>query len=260
MQGVNMKLQFAVNECVTLRQWMKHNYPHIQYSRLQQAVRKGDVRVNGDKMDPSGMLQIGDICEIWDKLIIDSPKTLPKNITAPLIAKMDDFWVFDKPFGVPVQDGTKVGLCMVDIASSMMNRKAYPVHRLDRYTTGIFVIACDSYAARDLSETLQLKKWYKIYHGKIAPGKYPNSGVIRDDVYGKAAETRYKVLERNPEYSLVEFEPITGRMHQIRWHAACKLAPLLGDMKFGSEVVGKMCLRCIYLQLEFRGKIYEYNA
>lgn len=255
-----MKVKIVINETVTLRQWFRHHYPHIEYARLQQSIRVGDVQINNKKLPPQTVLTPGDICTVWDKLLLNNPAPIPKDLCAKVISSNEHFWVFDKSYGIATQGGTGIKFSMIDIASSMMGKPAYCVHRLDRYTTGILVMACDSYSARDLSESLQQNTWKKVYLAKIAPGDYPDYGEIDEPVYNKTALTRYKVIERYSDYSLVSFVPVTGRMHQIRWHSASALKPLLGDIKFGSECRTRMFLRCVKLELIFRQEKMSFEC
>lgn len=253
------KLSYVVEESVTLRQWLRHRFPHIKYGSLQQSLRKGDIRINGFKSTPQASLKPGDEIQIWDKLTLDRPVDPVKyEVQVKVIEKNPDFWVIDKPYGIATQGGTKIKVCMVDVMSSMMGRKAYIVHRLDRYTTGLMVFATNSYAARDLSESIAFG-WHKVYLAKIEGVPKVLNGRMESPVDSKEAVSEFKVLETNSSSALIAVKTITGRMHQIRQHCATHLYPLEGDLKYGSKIKTKMYLRCVELGFSFRGKAFEYK-
>jgi 23S rRNA pseudouridine955/2504/2580 synthase len=242
---------------------MKFKFPHIQYERLQQSIRKGDIKVNSLKSEPQTLLYINDKVTIWDKLIISDDSNIqvqPKfweNIK--IIEQNADFWVIDKPYGVPTQGGTNIKISLVDILHTWMGTKPYIVHRLDRQTTGVFVVATNSYAARDLSDSLKKRLWNKVYHGLVAGEIEKKSGTIKYPVFGRDGITKFRLVRYEDGNSLVEFMPITGRRHQIRQHAAKFLAPLVGDEIYG-EKSKKMYLRCVELEIEFRGQRITFVA
>lgn len=258
-----IKLEYNVDfGGVTLRQWVNNNFPHIDYERLQQSIRKGDIRVNNEKHSPQKILNIGDVVKIWDKLCIDDsenscvrvdPKYW-KNI--PLIEENENFWVFDKPYGLPSQRGHNIKVSVVEIMNSWMGTKPYIVHRLDRNTTGLMVVAKNSYAAWELSLSLQNRLWTKVYHAILEEPPTQTHGVIDDKIDGQSAKTNFRVIDG----ALVEFRPITGRKHQIRKHAAKFLSPVLGDEQYGNVRAKKMFLRCVSLSFPFRGKKYKFNV
>jgi 23S rRNA-/tRNA-specific pseudouridylate synthase len=243
-------------ESVTLRQFIKHHFPHIRYTTLQQGIRKGGIRVNNMKLSPQAIVNPGDKVKVVDGLAESGPiKPHAGHIErVKVIDSNPDFIVVDKPFGIPTQGGTNVRLCMVDIIESMIGKKAYIVHRLDRYTTGLMVFATHSYAARDLSESIST--WRKVYHALLENNLQQHEGQIESEVDGKRAVSDFRRIKDN----LVEFTLLTGRKHQIRQHAAYELRnPVKGDVRYGSNTKTPMYLRCVKLDLTFRGKRYQYQ-
>jgi 23S rRNA pseudouridine955/2504/2580 synthase len=260
-----MKIDYTVkDENVTLRQWVKHYFPHITYDYLQQSIRKGDVRINKQKLSPQTILNLGDVVSIWDMMVVNNdtkPEISEKHWeNIPIVTKNENFWIIDKPYGVATQGGTKIRVSMVDILESWMERKPYVVHRLDRYTTGLLVVATNSYVARELSDSLQDRLWSKTYIAKIEGKINKTYGTIDDDVFGKRAITQYRLISSDESGSIVELNPITGRMHQLRQHCSKHLSPIIGDVKYGSKVKTDMYLRCTRLSFPFREKMFEYSV
>jgi 23S rRNA pseudouridine955/2504/2580 synthase len=143
--------------------------------------------------------------------------------------------VINKPAGLAVQGGKGVGLCLDNILEQQWGRRPFLVHRLDKDTSGLILVAKTSDAANRYSRLRGglVKRYRAICKGKPSP----EEGVIKADlaIRGsvKKAETRYRLLSGGGEFSLVELELGTGRMHQIRRHLALAGNPVLGDDKYG---------------------------
>jgi 23S rRNA pseudouridine955/2504/2580 synthase len=258
-----MRINYKVDmDNVTIRQWIRHKFPEITYERLQQSIRKGDIRVNGEKFPPQHILKTGDELGIWNKLTQQqetNTKVSPKywqNII--LVDRTPDFWVLDKPYGIPTQRGGNIQISLVEIMESWMETRAFIVHRLDRCTTGLIVIATNSYAARDLGFALKERAWHKTYRATVE-GIVTKPGKIESPVDGKEAITKYKPVQTKDGLTTLELEPITGRKHQIRQHCANFLYPIVGDDRYGSTSKQKMQLRCTGLKFIFRNKPFEYK-
>lgn len=199
---------------------------------------------------------------IWDKLTIDdraNVKITPKFWEKiKLIDQNEWFWVIDKPYGIPSQKGNNIKVSLVEILESWMGKRPYIVHRLDRCTTGLMVIAACSYSARDLSASLKEGLWHKEYIAQVEGKVSQRSGIMDYPVSGKPAMTKYEVIGTENDYSILRLTPITGRKHQIRQHCARFVYPIVGDERYGSISRCKMQLRCTYLAFEFRGKTFKY--
>jgi 23S rRNA pseudouridine955/2504/2580 synthase len=147
--------------------------------------------------------------------------------------------VINKPAGLAVQGGKGVGLCLDNMLAQTWGRRPFLVHRLDKDTSGLILVAKTAEAASRFSrlyghrEGAVIKRYRAICKGKPAAAE----GVIKADlaIRGsiKKAETRYRLLSGGEEFSLMELELGTGRMHQIRRHLALAGNPVLGDDKYG---------------------------
>jgi len=146
--------------------------------------------------------------------------------------------VINKPAGLAVQGGKGIGVSLDSILTKNWPQRPLLVHRLDRDTSGLILVAKNKTAAQHFSRLLGeertvIKRYLAVCKGSpIEP-----EGVIKAelDVRGaaKTSETRYRLLSANGEFSLLELELGTGRMHQIRRHLAMTGTPILGDDKYG---------------------------
>ena len=161
----------------------------------------------------------------------------------PIIYQDADLLIVNKPCGIAVQGGAGINVCLVDILERQTGSKVYPVHRLDKDTAGILVVARSSESAALVGSYISEKKLGKEYQA-ICFG-FPDlpQGII-STAAGRAgnekpAETRYKILASNSLYSLISLELITGRMHQIRMHLSSVGCPIVADDKYGDFTKNK---------------------
>ncbi|MDZ5761534.1 pseudouridine synthase [Lyticum sinuosum] len=175
-----------------------------------------------------------------------SPKyqILCQNIKTWAIYNDDSFVVLNKPAGIPVQGGTNVDISIDDLIW-VFNKDASLVHRIDSSTSGLLIIALNLEAATELGYMFKERKIDKKYCGLVTGVFHDKNGIIdfpigkyeRDRDRGgeqKDAITNYKVVSENENFSLVHYNIVTGRTHQIRIHTAMKGCPILGDRKYSS--------------------------
>lgn len=227
-------------------------------SHYKNLIEEGHVLVNSKKVKAGYALKLNDVVSI--EMIPARPiETLPQNIPLDIVYEDEDLAVINKPKGMVVHpangnwDGTLVNALLYNIKDlSGINGEIRPgiVHRLDKDTSGLLVVAKNDFAHVALSKQIADKTCKRIYLALVI-GNMPNdSGVVanylgRDpknrlryavvDNGGKYAETHYKVLTRYKDYSLVEFELKTGRTHQIRVHCKYLNHPIVGDDLYGGK-------------------------
>ncbi len=183
----------------------------------------------------------------------EKAKALAEKLIASLLYKDDEFMIINKPSGLATQGGTGIKISVDDVLDHMKfdyERRPRLVHRLDKETSGVLVIARKVDSAAQISELFRSKeniskKYLAIWCGvptqtegtiDIALNKdetfYAKGKMREDELDGKPAVTHYKVLSHNDSFSLVEITIVTGRMHQIRAHSAMIGCPILGDYRY----------------------------
>jgi 23S rRNA pseudouridine955/2504/2580 synthase len=173
------------------------------------------------------------------------------------LVSTDHLLAISKPFGIPVQGGSKV-----DQSIDAMYPECRLVHRLDRDTTGVLVLAKTKKAAARLTASFADRSAQKIYLAIVAPPPREAQGLIEAPIFkakdkciiapnGLPSETFYKTLtvSGDGKSALVRFEPLTGRTHQIRIHALHAGFPLLGDPRYGDFALTRSLLKSKHRRL-----------
>ncbi|MDK4030718.1 RluA family pseudouridine synthase [Staphylococcus pseudintermedius] len=226
-------------------------------SQLQEWIKEGLIEVNGKAVKSNYKLKLGDRIEITEKEVVEAD-IQAENLNLYIYYEDDDVAIVYKPKGMVVHPspghytGTLVNGLMYQIKNlSGINGEIRPgiVHRIDKDTSGLLMVAKNDVAHRSLVEQLMAKtvkrKYIALVHGHIphefgtidAPiGRNKNdrqSMAVVDD--GKEAVTHFNVIETFKNYTLVECELETGRTHQIRVHMKYIGYPLVGDPKYGPK-------------------------
>lgn len=226
-------------------------------SQLQEWIKEGLIEVNGKAVKSNYKLKLGDRIEITEKEVVEAD-IQAENLNLDIYYEDDDVAIVYKPKGMVVHPspghytGTLVNGLMYQIKNlSGINGEIRPgiVHRIDKDTSGLLIVAKNDVAHRSLVEQLMAKtvkrKYIALVHGHIphefgtidAPiGRNKNdrqSMAVVDD--GKEAVTHFNVIETFKNYTLVECELETGRTHQIRVHMKYIGYPLVGDPKYGPK-------------------------
>ncbi len=248
---------------IRLDRWFKRHFPNLQHSMLEKYLRKGAVRLDGKKAKSSDRILEGQTIEHPD---FDGDITFVK--AKPTASEQDaeflrnlvlykdaNIIIINKPFGLPVQGGTKIKKSLDDMLGGLMfDAKERPklVHRLDRDTSGVLVLARNTKSASQLTKMFAGKDIEKTYlalvHGcplqamgtidyrllKAVHGADSYERVAVDDDEGKYAKTEYRVVESLARrFAVMELKPLTGRTHQLRVHMQAIDCPIVGDEKYG---------------------------
>lgn len=256
-----------------LDRWFRVHFPEVGYTYLQKLLRSGQVRVDKKRAQANDRLTAG--AEIRVPAIVRQPKRQSPSLQAPLgvskgdrdaIEKMiifedDDVLVLNKPFGLAVQGGTGTKKHVDGMLAGMADRfggeRPRLVHRIDRDTTGVLLVAKTREAAAKLGRTFQSRSAAKTYwalvkgvpkpmQGKIEAALVKASGPDGDRVrksgpgeQDKAmhATTHYSVIDRVAQKAAwVSLKPVTGRQHQLRAHMHLIGHPIVGDNKYEGDV------------------------
>lgn len=231
----------------------------VPKSRIYRILRKGEVRVNRSRSGPDYRLQAGDVVRIPPIRVAERPAIvgpgaeLRRELTEAILFQDDCLLVINKPVGLAVHGGSGVSLGLIEALRAMWPHEKHLelVHRLDRDTSGLLVVARRRSALRTLQKDLQTDQAQKVYRllvcgqwkknrtevnmplrkNQLASGER----MVRPDVNGQQALTRFRLLQSLPGASFLEAILVTGRTHQIRVHCQASGHPLAGDPKYGDE-------------------------
>ncbi len=234
--------------------WFKAKIISLPQSLIEKIIRQNKVKINKKKPKSSYRVQTGDLIEIYN---IDrfkkneKPKTLKYTPSKKevnyyddyIIENNDNFIVINKPIGISVQSGTKSFKNIIDILKQtkyFLNTKPYIVHRLDKETSGILIIAKSREFAQLFTSLFRIRKIHKTYlavtHGRIKKKKTTLTDNLTTYEKGRKilqkAITHLKVIKSTDLYTLVELKPITGRKHQLRKQLLNINHPIVGDDKY----------------------------
>ncbi|MDF2965801.1 MAG: rluA1 [Rickettsiaceae bacterium] len=281
------------SEPTRLDRVLREQYKGLSQGAIEKALRNGRIKVNGKKAEAK--LRITDNDEVsFHKFQYEETTLAHKSVTAEAITlsqkllneykifENEQILVINKPAGVAVQGGTKIRLS-VDDALKYLNENGgeYKItHRLDKETSGLLLIAKGKAAAqyiyKGFKERIIKKQYLAILAGipkekagqivsnisKVDSKHYQK--VVENDLEGKIAITDYQVQKSLGNFALTQFFPHTGRMHQIRVHAASLGCPIIGDTKYGttSQPYKNLFLHAytLTLPLEILGREYEFKA
>jgi len=251
-----MKKSYTVDStCNDMRidRWIRLKLGKIPQGLIEKYLRAGKIKVNKKKIKSSQNIKTNDEINLFNidfkeaivqkKIKFEPSKEVIKSNEDQIIDNNENFIVLNKSSGISVQGGTKSKKNLVDIFAKseiFQGTKPYSVHRLDKDTSGVFIMAKTRESAQLLTSLFRLRKVHKTYlaicHGELDKdsGEW-NDDLIRYDGEKKIiekAKTLYKVLDKNSEASLVELKPITGRKHQLRKQLYAVGQPIFGDVKY----------------------------
>jgi 23S rRNA pseudouridine955/2504/2580 synthase len=251
-----MKKSFTVDStCNDMRidRWTRFKIGKIPQGLIEKYLRAGKIKINKRKIKSSTKVKTNDVINFFNidyketiiqkKIKFEPSKNIIKSNEDQIIDNNENFIVLNKSSGISVQGGTKSKKNLVDIFAKseiFQGTKPYTVHRLDKDTSGVFIMAKTRESAQLFTSLFRLRKVHKTYlaicHGELSKdaGEW-NDDLIRydgDKRILEKAKTIYKVLDKNSEASLVELKPITGRKHQLRKQLYALGQPIFGDIKY----------------------------
>ncbi|MEM7238470.1 MAG: RluA family pseudouridine synthase [Pseudomonadota bacterium] len=255
-----------------LDRWFRRMFPHVPQGRIEKMCRKGEIRVEGGRVKPATRIAPGQqvrvppLPEVDDRPPPAPPKADPGKaewLRDAVIFRDDQILVINKPPGLAVQGGSKLSDHLAAyLATLRFGREDDPrlIHRLDKDTSGLLVLARTGASAVKLAELFRSRAVEKIYFAAVAGRPDPKAGTIHFGLVkagrggegekmrivhpgevratdgAKHATTDYRVIEQaGGRAAWVALRPVTGRTHQLRAHMAALGTPIAGDGKYGGR-------------------------
>jgi len=267
--------------------WIKRNIRKVPQSLIEKSLRNKNVTINKIKVKSSYKLKIDDKIYLNNfnptlgyhlskkKKYIPSKRDI-KDSNSFILEDNENFCVINKPYGLAVQGGSKIKKNLVDLIAenkSFLNSKPFIVHRTDKETSGILIIAKNRKYAQLFTSLFRIRKIHKSYlsicHGEMEKNKGFFDGDLtrydKDKKISERAITNYKVLDKNTNSTLLILNPITGRKHQIRKQLFSIGFPVIGDSKynFSENKINKnnyLMLHAYSIKFMINEKKYKYTV
>lgn len=261
----------------------------VPRTRIYRLLRKGEVRVDGKRVAPLVRLQTGQTLRLppvatSSRTTERPPQAMVDALERRIIAEEEEFLVLDKPAGTAVHGGSGIAVGVIEALGQTRSGFLELVHRLDRDTSGILLLAKTPLALRLLQNAFRQRRVDKRYrvvvHGQwrdrdllvdrpLTRYLTPNGERrVRVDDAGQSASSRFHLLQEGRGVSTLEVELLTGRTHQIRVHAASVGHPVVGDSKYGGGmspatidvVAGRLLLHAHHIRFVLGERAWEFSA
>jgi len=241
--------------------WFKQNISNVPQSLIEKLVRKKKIKINKKKVKTSYRVQFNDVVELYTAEDLKSNNKSKKEKYKPsekekgeygkfVIENNDNFIVINKPTGIPVQAGTKSFKNIIDILKNTKyfeHTKPFVVHRLDKETSGVMIVAKNREYAQLFTSLFRIRKMHKTYlaitHGAVKKDiKLLQDNLVTYEKNKKVIQkaiSHLRILKSNDQYSFLELKPITGRKHQLRKQLYNIGNPIVGDDKYSFKGTNK---------------------
>ncbi|MEK9588098.1 MAG: RluA family pseudouridine synthase [Gammaproteobacteria bacterium] len=248
----------ASDEGQRLDNFLIKSLKNVPKSRIYRMIRKGEVRINGKRTKPHAKLSLADWVRLPPmRVAVPDAKTTTRFIPIldDILEETEQYLILNKRAGLAVHGGSGIQAGVIEAIRSQRPDLPYIelAHRIDRDTSGLLVLAKKRSFLRRFQSSLREKKGLIKQYELIVHGHWPtqvrkvdlrlskmrlDSGerVCRVDETGKESITQFEVIRRLSGMTWLRARPITGRMHQIRVHAAASGHPIIGDPKYGNAL------------------------
>src|SRR5579862_8509610 len=266
MSGVQTLTVAPEDAEIRLDRWFKRHFPDLGHGRLEKLLRTGQIRLDGKRADARDRVAAGQRVRVPPLPAAPAP-AVPKPRAAPpraedermlqrlVLHRDDDVIIIDKPVGLAVQGGTGTTRHLDGLLDGLRFGAAERprlVHRLDKDTSGVLVLARNAKSAAKLAAAFRGKDVRKIYWAMVVGVPKPRQGkidqkiaklpgpagerMVADEETGERAITHYRtVAHAGDRFAWLALEPVTGRTHQLRVHCDAIGTPILGDGKYGGN-------------------------
>jgi len=248
MAGVQLIQVDPEESGMRLDRWFKTHFPGLGFAQLQKLLRSGQIRVDGGRVKTDRRVHSGETVRV-PPMDVDEKPTGPltsntiKNrndddvLRQMLLHEDDKVLVFNKPAGLAVQGGSGVTRNVDEMLEAWRNKKGEKprlVHRLDRDTAGVLVVARTRSAAQALTAAFRERTTKKTYWALVRGVPREKEGKISTWLIKEATDDgdRMRIAKAAQNLAWLEFEPYTGRTHQLRIHALHMGHPIIGDPKY----------------------------
>lgn len=259
--GVSFKTATVDDQGQRLDNYLARNLKGVPRSLIYRILRRGEVRVNKGRVQPSYKLNAGDVIRIPPVTVTKGPVTIPssnlhlvQDLRERILFENDDFLVVDKPAGLASHGGSGIEFGLIEALRALKPEQRFLelCHRLDRETSGCLIVAKRRSALRNLHEQFRQRVVHKRYL-TLVPGKWDrkqnlvSAPLMRNELrsgermvevdfaHGAPSSTGFDVVEFLDGATLMAAMPHTGRTHQIRVHCAYVKHPVAGDDKYGDR-------------------------
>lgn len=251
-------MKITIDEQINQRidQFLSDYYEDISRAKLSSLIKNGDVLVNNKKVKPSYIVNNNDEISI-DLSALDIKPILAENLPIEIVYQDDDIAIINKPIDIishpteKIRSNTVVNFLLSkfeNLPTLNGEDRAGIVHRLDKDTSGLMIVALNEESMKQLKKMFQNRDIIKKYRAIVNNRFSENEGVIEKNISrnmsnrklmaisedGKYAKTAYKVLKQTSEYAYLDIDLFTGRTHQIRVHMKSINHPILGDADYNN--------------------------
>lgn len=241
-----------------LRKWLKYYLPTLNYSTLQKLVRKKDILINREKCNLNSILKPNTKIQIYKNLqqenLEQKNKLREKKFNEMIIFEDENIIAINKPQGISSQGGKSVRISLADFCNLFI------VHRLDKETTGIMLLAKNKQTASLLAKMFKERKIKKTYEAicyktYYTEGIFQESGIWRENFEAKdgkilEAITEFEKIEESSNFCILRLKPLTGRKHQIRKQCTSHGLPIFGDILYGGPKAKRLYLHSTTISFE----------
>jgi len=270
-----------------LDKWIKKNISDVPQSLIEKSIRKGNIKINNKKEKSLYKLKKGDQVILYNFNFFSKKHKKNTTIYSPtkkdltfstniIIENNENFVVINKPAGIAVQSGTKSRKNIIDIlrkTKEFDGYQPYTVHRIDKETTGILIIAKNRKYAQLFTNLFRIRKIKKTYLGLVIGQFEEIKGKFEDILLHYEGEkkikskaiTYYEVIDSNNNFSFLKLTPYTGRKHQLRKQLLMRGHPIIGDYKYRSfksnvDVKKRLMLHAYKISFSIDDIKYNFSA